>query len=153
MRLWTILIVSLSVVIGTGPGLAQDRLVSLSSEIKREAEQRAMAFRQNPAAPAPQLDGADTLLISLDEFALLTHRLSAQIEAEGGPSDLKCIFRGMSGDVSARIEQLNNAETRADLARAYNEIAYLANQAESIANDPDARAAGNSLPPSCPSKA
>ena len=128
---------------------AQDDLAQLAGQIKREAEHRASYFRHNPTAPAAEMQPADSLLVDISEFALLTHRLSAQIERNGGPTDLKCIFKGMSEDSQARIDALDQARTRAEMARAFDEIVYLANQAETIANDPDAVSAGNSLPPQC----
>ena len=153
MRIWMILtVIGLSALFGTtlaSPTYAQEQLSDLAGQIKREAEHRSGYFRHNPSAPAIAMGAGYSLLIDMNEFALLTHRLSAQIEAEGGPSDLKCIFKGMSADIRTRIDALDQARTRADMARAFDAIVYLAGQAEAIAADPEAVSAGNSLPPNC----
>ncbi|XBQ14911.1 MAG: hypothetical protein ABL308_08025 [Oceanicaulis sp.] len=114
------------------------RVIDLAGRIAGEAETRADAFRTAPAAPAEAPATGDRLLADLTDFALAARALSAEIEARGGPEDLKCIFRGMSRDAGARIEALDAAETRADMSRAYAEIARLARQAEQIAADPEA---------------
>lgn len=146
-------IIALLALIGLSlaPSHAQDatRLMELASAIKLEADHRAEQFRLSPAAPAEAPAFTDTIIIQLNEFALITHHLSASLEANDGPEDLKCIFRGMSGDVAARLNALENAKTRAEMARAYIDIAYLSGQAEMIAADPAARAVSNTLPPSC----
>jgi hypothetical protein len=53
----------------------------------------------------------------------------------------------MSGDVTDRITALDAAQTRADLSRAYIEIARLAGQAQRIASDPEL--AAQSAPEPC----
>lgn len=116
-----------------------DRVVRVASGIAVEAERRAVALRQNPAAPAIPFELGDPLLTELDEFALAALTLSRQIEAAGGAEDLKCIFLGMSRDAPARIAEIEAAATRADQSRAYAEIARLTRQAERIAADPDAQ--------------
>lgn len=120
-----------------------ERVIRLAGAIAQEAERRAEALRHNPAAPGVAFTENDPLLTELDEFALAALTLSRAIEADGGPEDLKCIFRGMGRDAPARIAEVEAAETRADQSRAYAEIARLARQAERIAADPDARASSH----------
>jgi hypothetical protein len=134
------LIIVLVGVLGVSPAFGDaDRVVQLASSIAVEAERRAEALRHNPAAPAFPFQPGDPLLIELDEFALAAATLSRAIEAQGGPEDLKCIFRGMSRDAPARIAEVEAAQTRADQSRAYAEIARLTRQAERIAADPEAQ--------------
>ena len=116
-----------------------DRVVELAGQIAAEAERRAEALRPNPAAPGAPFTPDDPLLTEMDEFALAALTLSRAIEADNGPEDLKCIFRGMSRDAPNRIAQIEAATTRADQSRAYADIARLARQAERIAEHPDAR--------------
>ena len=120
-----------------------DRVIRLAAPIAEEAERRAGALRHNPAAPGVAFTQDDPLLTELDEFALAALTLSRAIDADGGPDDLKCIFRGMGRDVPARIAEVAAGQTRADQSRAYAKIARLARQAERIAADPDARGAGH----------
>ncbi|MGJ3230209.1 MAG: hypothetical protein ACFE0P_00250 [Oceanicaulis sp.] len=114
-----------------------ERVQQLAAGIAAEAQSRAQAFQTNPAAPAEAPPPGDPLLSRLTEFALAAHTLSLEIEETGGPADLRCIFRGMSGDVEDRIADLDSAETRADMSRAYAEIARLARQAAQLAAEPD----------------
>jgi hypothetical protein len=140
-RFFAALCFALSLAISTAaPAFADaDRVVRLAGGIAAEAERRAEALRHNPAAPGVPFEIGDPLLTQLDEFALAALTLSRAIEAEGGPEDLKCIFRGMSRDAPARIAEVEAAATRADQSRAYAEIARLTRQAERIAAEPDAQ--------------
>lgn len=111
------------------------RVEILAARIAETAQARAAAFQASPAAPAEAPAPGDVLMSDLTEFALAARALSVEIEASGGPADLRCIFRGMSGDVEDRIAALDAAETRADMSRAYTEIKRLAEQARRIAGD------------------
>lgn len=115
------------------------RVQDLAAGIAAEAQARAEAYRTAPAAPAEAPAPGDPLLSQLSEFALAARALSQEIEDAGGPADLRCIFRGMSGDVEDRIAALDAAETRAEMSRAYGEIARLADQAAQLAAEPDLR--------------
>lgn len=129
------------------PDLSAD-LIALSQRLQAEAQSRAQAMSRSPSAPVEALAPQDELLVGLSEFALVTHRLSRAIDESGGPTDLRCIFRGMSDDAEHRAALLSEPATRADHARIYLEIARLTGQAAEIAATPDAQAAG--LGVSCP---
>ena len=124
-----------------------ERVERLASAIAQEAVVRAHALERAPAAPAFAPPPGDSLLANMQDFALAALALSDDIEARGGPQDLRCIFRGMGGDVEARIETLLASQSRADQSRAYRDIEALARQAERIAADPQARTDG--LTPTC----
>lgn len=113
------------------------RVQDLAARIAAEAASRAEAYQTSPAAPAEAPAPGDPLLADLTDFALAARALSVEIEENGGPPDLRCIFRGMSSDVDARIAELDAAQTRADMSRAYAAIARLAGQAERLAAEPD----------------
>lgn len=115
-----------------------DQVERLAGAIAQEAAVRAHALARAPAAPAFAPPPGDPLLADLQDFALQSLALSREIEARGGPQDLRCIFRGMGRDVAERIEALETAPDRAAQSRAYREIERLARQAETIASDPDA---------------
>ena len=70
----------------------------------------------------------------------------------GGPIDLRCIFRGMSADATSRLEALNAAETAAEQAHIYADLAALMSDASEIAPavDSDTDLSGVELPASCP---
>lgn len=118
------------------------RVQALAETIAAEAALRADAYKTAPAAPAEAPAPGDALLTELSEFALAARALSQDIEARDGPQDLRCIFRGMSGDVGDRVAALDAAQTRAEMSRAYSEIARLAEQAQRIAGDPEAAGEG-----------
>ena len=118
---------------GPGTDLGHDAAV-----LRDEAQARADALAASPAAPAPEFDSADAFVTGVDEFAAAAAILSRDIEQAGGPQDLRCIFRGMSADASARLDHFSEAQTRADLARVYLEYVYLFGQAAEIAPEADA---------------
>jgi hypothetical protein len=131
---------------------AAQALVTLSHNLEAEAQRRAQNMARSPAAPADALPVQDPVLTALSEFSLQAYQLSRAVEDSGGPTDLGCIFRGMSEDAQHRADLLLEAATRADHARAYQEIARLTGQAAEIAATPEAQAAGLSAY-SCPVEA
>lgn len=124
-----------------------ERIERLAASIAQEAAVRAHALANAPAAPAVAAPAGDPLLADLQDFALASLALSNDIEASGGPQDLRCIFRGMGRDVAERIEALDAAADRAGQSRAYREIERLARQAARIASDPEAQV--ESATPDC----
>lgn len=129
------------------PDLSAD-LVALSQRLQAQAQGRAQDMARSPAAPVEALPVQDSFLTDLNEFALEAHRLSRAIDQSGGPTDLRCIFRGMSEDAEHRALLLSEPGTRADHARIYQEIARLTGQAAEIAAAPEAQAASHGI--SCP---
>jgi len=111
----------------------------LAASIAQEAAVRAHALARAPAAPAVAPPAGDALLAELNTFAAAAITLSRDIEAQGGPQDLRCIFRGMGRDVAARVEALETAPDRAAQSRAYRAIERLARQAEQISADSETR--------------
>ena len=143
------LVISLIAIVTLGSAAcAQDAgaVRGLAEALRDEASVRADALKAAPAAPAPPLAPGDAFVADVERFALEAMRLSRAIEAAGGAADLKCIFRGMSRDASARLETLGAAETRAALSRAYLAYAALFEDAAIIAADPDA---GVAAPATC----
>lgn len=139
----------------SAPQIAPDAaqaLVTLSHSLEAEARQRAQDMARSPAAPADALPVQDPFLTELSEFSLRTYQLSRAVDESGGPTDLRCIFRGMSEDAQYRSDLLSDAATRADHARVYQEIARLTGQAAEIAATPDAQSAALSAY-SCPVEA
>ncbi|WP_421792589.1 hypothetical protein [Hyphobacterium sp.] len=100
-----------------------------------------IADAQNqPASTAMQADADDPLLTGLGEFSRLAMRLSLQMEAEDGPEDLRCIYRGMAQDALNHRTTLETATFQAEQLTAYSDIRYLmdhARQIGPIADQPD----------------
>lgn len=128
----------------SAPHIAPDAaqtLVTLSQSLQAQAQRRAQDMARSPAAPAEALSVQDPFLTELSEFSLRTYQLSRAVDESGGPTDLRCIFRGMSEDAQHRADLLSEDATRADHARVYQEIMRLTGQAGEIAATPDAQAA------------
>lgn len=134
-----------------GPG---SDLAEMAGQLRAESEYRAEAFAAMPGASLPAISADDPFLIDVTDFAAQSARLAYTIEHSGGPQDLRCIFRGMSGDAEARISDLEADQSGADLARIYRAYARLFAQAEEIAplaDDPEV-GEGDGVPPSCPAQ-
>ena len=133
-----------------GPG---EDLATFASDLRNEAATRAQLAASRPAAPAQPLDIEDPFYFELEQFSVDALRLSRAVDAAGGPTDLRCIFRGMSSDAAARLEALNQSDTSAEQARVYRAIADLMRDASEIAPAIDDEAAlpeGFAAPASCP---
>lgn len=116
-----------------GPGAD---LGAEAAALRDEAQARADALAAAPAAPA--VDADETFVVRVEEFSAAAAMLSRRIEDANGPQDLRCIFRGMSADAGARLDDFAEAQTQADTARVYLEYVYLFNQAAEIAPEADA---------------
>ena len=149
-------ILTISLFLSAGPALAYndpaplaqagEALAESAAILRDEARNRAATAAQTPAAPAQRLGVEDPFRFELEMFAADAMRLSRQIDAEGGPQDLRCIFRGMSADAEARLDALDAAGDAGAQARIYREVAALMNDAALIApdlaeDDPEADAA------------
>ena len=146
-----ILLTSLASTAQAGPG---SDFAEFAQRLGAEATVRSRDAAQRPAAPATPLDIEDPYSFELDQFAAEALMLSRQIDAAGGPVDLRCIFRGMSQDTESRIEAINSAETAAEQAHIYAGLADLMRDAAEIAPavDTDADLSNLNLPASCPAR-
>ncbi|MCC5995165.1 MAG: hypothetical protein JJU18_02180 [Oceanicaulis sp.] len=104
-----------------------------AAALEAEASARAERLATAPAASAQAPEPGDRVLEGLDALALAAARHARTIDADGGASDLGCIFRGMSADAAAWSGRLGAASSAADQARAYRGIARLAGQAVILA--------------------
>ena len=132
-----------------GPG---SEFAAFAEAIGQTARVRSREAASRPAAPATPLDIEDPFSFELEQFALEAMLMSRRIDEAGGPLDLRCIFRGMSADASSRLEALNAAETAAQQAHIYADLAALMSGASEIAPAVDGEANLDSvpLPASCP---
>jgi hypothetical protein len=132
-----------------GPG---SDFAAFAAAIGETARARSQEAARRPAAPATPLDIEDPLSFELEQFSVEALLMSRRIDEAGGPIDLRCIFRGMSADATARLEALNAAETAAEQAHIYADLAALMSDASDIAPavDSDTDLSGVELPASCP---
>jgi len=106
-----------------------------AAALEAEAHARAERLALTQGARAPVLAPGDPVLEGLDALSLAAARHARAIDTAGGARDLACIFRGMSADAAAWPGQLADMDRAADQARAYREIARLANHAARLAQE------------------
>ena len=80
-----------------------------------------------PAALAPMLVG------DLQRFAVAASRLSLEIDQRGGPTDLRCIFRGMAEDTDAQLKAASAATTGTAQSMALSRLSHTLKDAVTIA--------------------
>ncbi len=103
------------------------------------------AARSKPSAKATQL--APELQSDLQRFGLTARRLSSEIDQLGGPTDLRCIFRGMSDETSKQLTAAAAAKSNADQAMVLARLVHMLKDATEIApavDDGKATAANSS---------
>lgn len=135
---------------------ARAGLLESAAILQSEARSRAADASNRPAAPPDRLDMEDPFLFELELFAADAMRLSLALAEQGGPEDLRCIFRGMSGDAEAWRRRLDSAANAGAQARAYAEINRLMAQALEIAPMASQSAGtgsdASSAPATCPAR-
>jgi hypothetical protein len=82
-----------------------------------------------------------TLVTDLQRFGLAASRLSLEIDARGGPEDLKCIFRGMAEETGKQLAAVSSAATGAQQAMALSRLSLMLSDAARIAPAADGPAA------------
>jgi hypothetical protein len=111
-----------------------------------------IAFSQSLQDEAEALNGMappEAFLMRTSQFVTQARAVADWIQAEGGPVDLPCIFRGMAADVEARAEALTSASAADARAHEYAALAELFSHAVIFAGEIDIESAANSFPPSC----
>lgn len=100
------------------------RLLTQVGAAEAAAKSRPMA---KPQAVAPALAS------DLQRFGLAASRLSAEIDQRGGPTDLRCIFRGMAEETDKQLGAADAARTGADQAQALARLTHMLKDAVEIA--------------------
>ncbi len=73
------------------------------------------------------------LLGDLQRFGLAASRLSLEIDQRGGPTDLRCIFRGMAEETDAQLKLASSATTGTLQATALSRLSHMLKDAVEIA--------------------
>ncbi len=89
------------------PASASPELASDWGKKAAELYDQTVAIREGERAPARYND-------ELARFSVTASRLARWIDAEGGPADLGCIFRGMADESEAQLGALESG--RKDVA-------------------------------------
>ncbi|MDZ4761891.1 MAG: hypothetical protein SGJ21_12550 [Alphaproteobacteria bacterium] len=135
-----------------GPGKQAETLQDEAGRLIGEVAQAQKLASARPAlAPAPL--GA-SLVVDLQRFGLLASRLSLDIDASGGPADLRCIFRGMAEETDSQLKSIRSAKTGAVQAAALARLAHMLEDAAEIAplaqKQIAAHPPGQAAPQTCP---
>lgn len=120
--------------LSAAPALAD----TLADQVKAEAQRLLTqvtsletAAKARPGAkPAPL---TPTLAADLQRFGLAASRLSTEIDQRGGPTDLRCIFRGMADETGKQLASASAAKTNADQAKALARLTHILKDAAEIA--------------------
>ena len=111
---------------------------TLAAQVKAEAQRLLVqvsaaesAAKMRPGAKPPTV--APALVSDLQRFGLAASRLSVEIDQRGGPTDLRCIFRGMAEETGRPLDAAAKAATGGDQAKAYARLTHMLKDAVEIA--------------------
>lgn len=127
-------------------------IAAIAAPAAADQPEAFISFAQGLEAEAQALGGAPTseaFLTRTTQFAADARSLADWIQAEGGPVDLPCIFRGMAADVEARASALTAASDAETRAREYAGLAELFSHAVIFAGELEIESPANSFPPAC----
>ncbi|MFN3834991.1 MAG: hypothetical protein ACK4NO_03710 [Glycocaulis sp.] len=128
-------------------------LAGLAAPVSADEPQAFIALAQGLQADAVALNGDggtdEAFLARTAQFAGDARALANWIQANNGPVDLPCIFRGMAADVEARSSALASAGDTETRAREYASLAELFSHAVIFAGELEIESPANSFPPAC----
>lgn len=111
---------------------------TLADQVKMEAQRllaqvgaAESAAKARPGAKPPVV--APALVSDLQRFSLAASRLSVEIDQRGGPTDLRCIFRGMAEETGKQLDAAAKATTGGEQAKAYGRLTHMLKDAVHIA--------------------
>lgn len=111
---------------------------TLADQVKAEAQRLLVQVsaaettaKARPGAKAPVV--APALVTDLQRFSLAASRLSIEIDQRGGPTDLRCIFRGMAEETGKQLDAAAKATTGGEQAKAYARLTHMLKDAVEIA--------------------
>ncbi|MEZ6030562.1 MAG: hypothetical protein R3C46_12540 [Hyphomonadaceae bacterium] len=118
----------------SGPAAADTLAQQVQTEASRlltQVKAAEAAARARPSAAAPSL--APELASDLQRFGLAASRLSGEIDKSGGPTDLRCIFRGMAEETGKQLQAATAAKTAAEQSIALSHLTHMLSDAILIA--------------------
>jgi len=137
------------------PASADTLADQVRAEAARLLTQVTTATNTTKARPAAKPDQvAPALAADLQCFGLAASRLSVEIDQRGGPTDLRCIFRGMAEETDKQLAAASVAATGEVQAQAYARLTHMLKDAVDIAPAvgglPTAKVGGKSANAQCP---
>jgi hypothetical protein len=73
------------------------------------------------------------MISDLQRFGLAASRLSVEIDQRGGPTDLRCIFRGMAEETNLQLKATSTASTGTAQSQALSRLSHTLKDAVEIA--------------------
>lgn len=110
--------------------LAQQIHTEASRLLLQVKSAEAAANAKPSARPAPL---SPALVADLQRFGLAAVRLSREIDKAGGPTDLRCIFRGMAAETDNQLKAASGATNGAAQAKALSRLNHMLSDAVLIA--------------------
>lgn len=102
-----------------------------AARLLKQVDGAKTAASARPALkPAPL---PPTLVSDLQRFGMSASRLSLEIDKTGGPTDLRCIFRGMAEETGKQLMAASAAATGAAQADALARLSHMLEDAVEIA--------------------
>jgi len=99
-------------------------IIARAAHLKGQVE----AFQKAGSGPGPAaLPGFDAFAASVGELAQMDMKGHLDLAARGTDGDLKCILKGISQDLSKRLEEVKGAPSWTAQVTALKEMAYLLN--------------------------
>src|SRR5262245_25858353 len=118
---------------------------TLPSQIRAAASRLLVQFHaaRDAAEARPILKPtalSPVLVADLQRFGLSASRLSLEIDQRGGPTDLRCIFRGMAEETDKQLTAASAASNGREQAEALGRLSHMLSDAVEIAPAADAPA-------------
>lgn len=108
-----------------------DQVRAEAARLLAQVKTATTAARVHPAAKPQPI--SPLLSSDLQRFSLAASRLSVEIDQRGGPTDLRCIFRGMAEETDKQLTAADKAATGADQAQALARLTHMLEDAVEIA--------------------
>jgi len=130
-RLLAILAIALSTIAPAYADTLADQVKAEAQRLLAQVTAAESAAKARPGAKAPVVTLA--LVTDLQRFSLAASRLSIEIDQRGGPTDLRCIFRGMAEETGKQLDAATKATTGGEQAKAYARLTHMLKDAVEIA--------------------
>ncbi len=108
-----------------------DQVRAEAARLLTQVSAAGNAAKANPAAKPQAVTPA--LTADLQRFGLAASRLSVEIDQRTGPTDLRCIFRGMAEETDRQLTAAHGAANGAVQAQAYARLTHMLQDAVDIA--------------------
>lgn len=130
-RLVALMTLALAAALPASADTLADQVRAEAARLLTQVNAAGDAARARPAAKPQAV--APALSADLQRFGLAASRLSVEIDQRGGPTDLRCIFRGMAEETDKQLTAAGSATTGAVQVQAYARLTHMLKDAVEIA--------------------